>query len=59
MLYEFLDELVLRGAYLAVNKAEGRASDQVKQAAKLNGNRPQSLAALVCTESFKERRGFG
>ena len=59
VLYELSNEFVFRGAHLAVNKAQGRPADHIKQAAKLQGNRSQSLAALVCAETLEERWRFG
>lgn len=47
VLNELGNEFVFRSACLAVDKAQGRAADQVKQAAKLDSNRSQSLLALV------------
>jgi len=49
---EFTDELVLRGTDLVEDEAQGGATDQIKEATKFNGNRPQSLLAFVCTEKL-------
>src|SRR5208283_1829638 len=46
VLYKLFDEFVFRGAYFAIDKAQGRTADHIKQAAKLNCNRPQSLRPL-------------
>jgi len=40
VLNELGNEFVFRSACLAVDEAQGRAADQVKQAAKLDRNRP-------------------
>ena len=62
-LLEALDELedkfMFRSACLAVDKTQGGAADQVKQAAKLHSNGPQSLLALVCAERLPKRWRFG
>ena len=50
---------MFRSACLAVDEAQGRTADQVKQTAKLDSNRPQSLLALVCTKILPKRRRFG
>ena len=59
VLNEFVNEFVFRSACLAVDEAQGRAADQVKQAAKLDRNRPQSLLALVCAKTLPKGWGFG
>ncbi len=37
---ELVNEFVFRSTCLAVNESQGRTADQVKQAAKLDSNRP-------------------
>lgn len=49
---ELQDELVFRCTHLPKNKAQGGTGEHIEKTAKLHGNRPQSLAALVCTEVF-------
>ena len=49
---ELADELMLRSGRLAENEAQGRAADQVEQTAEFDGNRAQSLLALVPAESL-------
>lgn len=56
---ELVNEFVFRSACLAVDEAQGRAADQVKQAAKLDRNRPQSLLALVCAKTLPKGWRFG
>ncbi len=47
VLNELVNKFVFRSAGLAIDEAQGGAADQVKQAAKLDRNRPQSLLTLV------------
>lgn len=54
-----MNEFMFRSACLAVDEAQGRTADQVKQTAKLDSNRPQSLLALVCTKILPKRKRFG
>ena len=60
---EALDELVnesmFRSACLAVNEAQGCTADQIKQTAKLDRNRSQSLLAPVCAETRPKSWRFG
>ena len=56
---EFVDEFMFRSACLAVDEAQGGTADQVKEAAKLDSNGPQSLLALVCAETLPKRWRFG
>jgi len=62
-LLEALDELenefMFRSACLAVDEVQGGAADQIKEATKLDRNRPQSLLALVCAETLPKRWRFG
>ena len=50
---------MFRGAHLAVNETQRRPADQIKEAAKLNGNRSQSLAAFVRAATLEEGSRFG
>ena len=59
VLNELGNEFVFRSACLAVDEAQGRAADQVKQAAELDRNGPQSLLALVCAKTLPKGWGFG
>ena len=52
---EFADELVLRGTDLVEDETQGSATDQIKEATKFDRNRPQSLLAVVCTETLVKR----
>lgn len=56
---EFVNKFVFRSACLGVDEAQGRTADQVKQAAKLDSDRPQSLLSLVCAETLPKRSRFG
>lgn len=56
---EFADELVFGGTDLIEDEAQGGATDQIKEATKFDGNRPQSLLAFVCTETVVKGRRFG
>jgi hypothetical protein len=56
---ELVNEFVFRSAYLAVDEAQRSTGDEVKEAAKLDGNRPQSLLTLVGTETFPKGLRFG
>lgn len=62
-LFDALDELVyefvFRSACLAVDEAQGCTADEVKQAAKLDGNRPQSLLTVVSAETLPKGLRFG
>jgi hypothetical protein len=59
VLNELANEFVFRSTYLIVDEAQGRAADQVKEAAKLDRNGPQSLLALVGAETLPKRWRFG
>jgi len=59
VLNELGNEFVFRSAGLAVDEAQGGAADQVKQAAKLDRNRPQSLLALVGAKTLPKGWRFG
>jgi hypothetical protein len=52
---EFYNESVFRSACLTEDKAQGRATDEVIEAAKLHSNGAQPLLALVCAESLPKR----
>lgn len=56
---EFVNEFVFRSTCLAVDEAERCTADKVKQAAKLDSDRPQSLLALVCAETLPKGLRFG
>ncbi len=56
---ELYNEFMFRSACLGVDEAQGRTADQVKQAAELDSDRPQSLLSLVCTERLPKRSRFG
>ena len=56
---ELGNEFVFRSACLAVDEAQGRTADQVKQTAELDSNRSQSLLTLVCAETLPKRSRFG
>ncbi len=56
---EFMNEFVFRSTCLAIDEAEGCTANKVKQAAKLDSDRAQSLLALVRAETLPERLGFG
>ena len=56
---EPVNEFVFRSAYLAVDEVQRGTGDEVKEAAKLDGNRPQSLLTLVGAETFPKGLGFG
>ena len=56
---ELVNEFVFRSACLSVDESHGRTTDQIKQAAKLDSNRAQSLLAFVCAETLPKRRRFG
>lgn len=45
---------MFRGGRTAINKAQGRASDNVKQATEFNSDGSQSPGAPVCTETLPE-----
>lgn len=52
------DEFVFGGADFVVDEAQGGPAEQVKQAAKLHGNRTQSLLTLVGAEALPKRLRF-
>lgn len=56
---EFFNEFVFRGGRSSIDKVKRRSADKIKQAAKLNCNRPQSTRATVCTETLPKGLGFG
>jgi len=56
---EFDNEFMLRSGRFAVDEAQGCTADQIKQAAKLHSNSPQSLLAIVCAETVPKRWRFG
>lgn len=56
---EFANEFVFRGTDLVEDEAQGGATDQIKEATKFDGNRPQSLLAFVCAETGVKERRFG
>jgi len=56
---EFVNEFVFRSTCLGVDEAEGRTANKVKEAAKLDSNRAQSLLALVRAETLPERLRLG
>ncbi len=62
-LLEALDELenefMFRSACLGVEEAQRDTADEVKQAAKLDTNRPQSLLTVVSTETLPKGLRFG
>ncbi len=59
MPYESADEFMLRGACLVVDEAQGCTGKQVKEAAKFNSDRAQTLLAVVCAEMLPKRARFG
>jgi hypothetical protein len=56
---EFANEFVFRCTYFVVDEAQGCAANQIKEAAKLDRDRPQSLLALVRAERLPEGLRFG
>jgi hypothetical protein len=56
---EFVNEFVFRSTCLGVDEAEGCTANKVKEAAKLDSDRAQSLLALVRAETFPERLRLG
>ena len=58
-LLEIVDEFVFRSTCLGVDEAEGCTANKVKQAAKLDSDRAQSLLALVRAETLPEGLRFG
>jgi hypothetical protein len=52
VLDEFADELMIRGTDLVEDEPQGSTTDQIKEATKFDGNRPQSLLAFVCAETL-------
>jgi hypothetical protein len=56
---KFVNEFVLRSTCLGVDETEGCAANKVKEAAKLDSDRAQSLLALVRAEALPERLRFG
>lgn len=59
VLDELFDEFVLRGACLVVDEVQWCAGDQIKEAAKLDGDCSEALLPVVCAESFPERLRLG
>jgi hypothetical protein len=55
---KFVDEFVFRSTCLAIDEAEGCTANKVKEAAKLDSDRAQSLLALVRAETLPERLRF-
>jgi hypothetical protein len=55
---EFVNEFVFRSTCLGVDEAEGCTANKVKEAAKLDSDRAQSLLALVRAETLPERLRF-
>jgi len=55
---EFVNEFVFRSTCLAVDEAEGCTADKVKQGAKFDSDRAQSLLALVGAETLPEGLRF-
>lgn len=49
---ELLDKFMFRGACLAVDEIQWRASDHIEEAAKFDADCPQSLLPVVSAESF-------
>jgi hypothetical protein len=58
MVDESFNEFVFRGGCSSIDKVKRCSTDKVKQAAKLNCNRPQSTRAPVCTETLPKGLGF-
>lgn len=56
---EIVNEFVFRSACLGVDEAQRGTADEVKQAAKLDTNRPQSLLTVVSTETLPKGLRFG
>ena len=56
---EFVNEFVFRSTCLGVDEAEGCTANKVKEAAKLDSDRAQSLLTLVRAETLPEGLRFG
>lgn len=56
---ELVNEFVFRSACLVVDEAQRCTAEEVKQAAKLDGNRPQPLLTAVSTETLPQGLRFG
>jgi hypothetical protein len=56
---EFVNEFVFRSTCLAIDEAEGCTANKVKQAAKFDSDRAQSLLTLVRAETLPEGLRFG
>jgi hypothetical protein len=56
---EFVNEFVFRSTCFVVDEAQGCTANQIKEAAKLDRDRPQSLLALVRAERLPEGLRFG
>jgi hypothetical protein len=54
-----MNEFVFRSTCLAIDEAQGCTADKVKQAAKFDSDRAQSLLALVGAETLPEGWRFG
>ena len=55
---ELKDEFMFRSACLAEDEAQGGTTDEVKETAKLDGDCPQSLLALVAAERLPKGMRF-
>jgi hypothetical protein len=56
---EIVNEFVFRSTCLAIDEAEGYTANKVKQAAKFDSDRAQSLLTLVGAEALPEGLRFG
>ena len=56
---EFANELVFGSTSLAIDEAEGCSANKIEEAAKLDGDRSQSLLALMGSETLPEGLRFG